>query len=95
MTAQRVLNSKYSNLFPNTALYVERGGGGGKALIDSQFNIYNFPALHSMKIFLLKLNSFLNIILVLISCNTLNYELVQIRPKIEFHFLCTYLLLIA
>lgn len=93
MTAQRVLNSKYSNLFPNSALYVEVWGGG--ALIDSQFNIYNFPALHSVKIFLLKLNSFFNIILVLISCNTLNYELVQIRPKIEFHFLCTYLLLIA
>lgn len=94
MTAQRVLNSKYSNLFPNTTLYVD-GGWGGDTLIDSQFNIYNFPALHSMKIFLLKLNSFLNIILVLISCNILNYELVQIRPKIEFHFLCTYLLLIA
>lgn len=94
MTAQRVLNSKYSNLFPNSALYVEVCGGWG-ALIDSQFNIYNFPALHSVKIFLLKLNSFFNIILVLISCNTLNYELVQIRPKIEFHFLCTYLLLIA
>ena len=94
MTAQRVLNSKYSNLFPNSALYVEVCVWGG-ALIDSEFNIYNFPALHSVKIFLLKLNSFFNIILVLISCNTLNYELVQIRPKIEFHFLCTYLLLIA